>query len=102
MIYTIIQDDISPDTAEIRAEALQPHKDYLAANADKVVFAGPMFADDGDQRVGSLTVVDVPDYESAEAFAAGDPFTKSGLFKETRIVRLRLGPPYMKRLGIDG
>ncbi len=38
---------------------------------------------------GSFLLVDMADRAAAEAFAAGDPFAKAGLFEKTEIRRWR-------------
>lgn len=98
MLYVILQEDAPGPTDAIRKAALELHKDYLAERGDSVVLAGPLLVDDGNARAGSFTLVDVPDYATAKAYAEGDPFTRSGLFERTRVMRLRLGPAYLDRL----
>ncbi len=69
----------------VRAENRPAHLDYLKSKLDNIVIAGPLLADDGESVRGSLLVVDVADRAAAEAFAAGDPYAKAGLFESVTI-----------------
>jgi uncharacterized protein YciI len=73
--------------AAIRAGNYEAHRAYLRDSAVDLKLAGPMVSDDGEARIGSVFVVDVPDRAAAEAFAAGDPFAKAGLFDRVLITR---------------
>lgn len=55
------------------------HREYLAQHADRLKLAGP-FLDDQGRMCGSLLIVEAADQADAEAFAAGDPYRKAGLF----------------------
>ena len=79
------------DGARIRAEAREAHFAYLHAHEDVVVLAGAMLADDGPERLGSTFIVNLPDRAAADAFSENEPFRKAGLFKSTRIMRMRKG-----------
>jgi hypothetical protein len=65
------------------------HLAYLDRAASRVVFAGPLLSDDGSKPLGSLLLVDCADRRAAEAFAAGDPYAKAGLFAEVTITAIR-------------
>lgn len=67
-----------PDAREIRAANRPAHLDYVDASG-VVTLAGP-FLDGEGNPTGSLIVLDVPDMAAAEAWAAADPYAKSGLF----------------------
>lgn len=77
-------------TAKDKADVLQTRLDNRAAHLDYiketgcVVFGGPLLNDDGDM-FGSMLVIDVADKAAAEAFVAGDPYGKAGLFAETTL-----------------
>jgi uncharacterized protein YciI len=70
----------------IRQENRAAHLAYLGSLGDQVVAAGPTFAGDGETMNGSLIVLDLADAAAAEAFVAGDPYGRAGLF-ESVIVR---------------
>jgi uncharacterized protein YciI len=80
-----------PNTAEIRASVLQPHRDYLQSQKRILVLAGATQTDDGAQAIGSLFVVNVASRAEAKAFSDGDPFTQTGVFASITITRMRKG-----------
>ena len=47
--------------------------------------AGPLLNDAGTGMVGSLLVLDLPDRDAADAFAASDPYAKAGLFRSVEV-----------------
>jgi uncharacterized protein YciI len=69
-----------PGAAELRQRVRPQHKAYLAEVAERIAFAGPLLADDGETMVGSLLAIDFPDREAARAWLAQEPFTKSGVY----------------------
>ena len=84
MRYAIICLD-KPDHGHVRAENRPAHLDYLNANLDKIVVAGPMLSDDGERTVGSLLVMEFAGADQARAFADGDPYAKADLFESVAI-----------------
>ncbi|OSZ75039.1 YciI family protein [Hydrogenophaga sp. IBVHS1] len=69
-----------PGASELRQRIRPLHKDYLGAVADRIAFAGPLLADDGQTMVGSLLAIDFPDREAARAWLAREPFTQAGVY----------------------
>jgi len=69
-----------PGAGELRQRIRPRHKDYLGAVADRIAFAGPLLADDGETMVGSLLAIDFPDREAARAWLAQEPFTQAGVY----------------------
>jgi hypothetical protein len=90
MLWVISCTD-KPDTAAIREQHLQPHRDYLQSKKDVLVLAGATQSDDGAQAIGSLFVVNVDSRAKAKAFSDGDPFTHNGVFSNITITRMRKG-----------
>lgn len=84
MIYSFILLD-KPGTAELRQRVRPEHKAYLAAVADRIAFAGPFVADDGQTMLGSLLAIDFPSREAAYAWLAEEPFTRAGLYASTTV-----------------
>ncbi len=79
MLYSFILFD-QPGAGEIRRRVLAEHKAYLAATAERIAFAGPLFGDDGTTMVGSLLVIDFPDRAAAQAWQRDEPFTRAGVY----------------------
>lgn len=76
-----------PGGQAIRDQHYDAHRAYLQSSPVDIKLAGPMVDDAGEARIGSVFIVDVPDRAAAEAFSAGDPFTRNGLFERVIITR---------------
>lgn len=77
-----------PGSEQVRITNRSAHLDYLEAHKAQLFCAGPLLArgeSDGATMVGSLLVLDLPDQQAADAFAAGDPYAKAGLFESVSI-----------------
>ena len=72
------------DGAALRAEHRPAHRAYLAEQAPMLKIAGPLL-DDAGAMIGSLFIVEAAGRSDAEAFSAGDPFSKIGLFAQIEI-----------------
>ena len=76
--------------AKDKAGALQTRLDNRADHvaylkeSDIVEMAGPLL-DDAGEMCGSLIVLEVADMAAAEAFVAGDPYGKAGLFESVEL-----------------
>lgn len=84
MIYTFILID-KPGAAELRQRVRPEHKAYLGGVAERIAFAGPLTSDDGQQMLGSLLAVDFPSRDAAQAWLAGEPFTRAGLYASSSV-----------------
>ena len=78
-----------PGSADLRHRVRPEHKAYLARVADRLAFAGPLLHDDGTTMLGSLLAIDFDSRAAAEAWLADEPFTRAGLYGETRIHALQ-------------
>ena len=76
-----------PGSEQVRIANRMAHLDYLEGHKAQVVVAGPLLSDESEtpRMVGSLLVLDLPDRNAADAFAAGDPYAKAGLFESVVI-----------------
>ncbi|GAB4394075.1 MAG: YciI family protein [Kiloniellaceae bacterium] len=74
-----------PGHGQVRADNRPAHLDYLKSELGRIDIAGPLLADDGESVLGSLLVIEAADRAEAEAFAAGDPYAKAGLFDSVTI-----------------
>lgn len=90
MLYMIYGVD-GPDADRIRGENREDHFAYLAAHEDILILGGATLADESDARTGSLLVINVPSRAEADAFAAGEPFNRAGLFSSYTVSRMRRG-----------
>jgi uncharacterized protein len=74
---------------QVRADNRAAHIEYLKQNLARIVMAGPLLDDAGTGMIGSLLIIEVADRAAADAFAAGDPYGKAGLFASVRITPWR-------------
>jgi uncharacterized protein YciI len=81
-----------PGALNIRMEARPKHVEYLTANSDKLLFAGPLL-DAKEQMIGSLLVVEAADRAAMDTFLAGDPYAKAGLFQSVTVHATRKAFP---------
>lgn len=88
MLFALICHD-KPKQLALRLQHRPDHLAYLEAHADQLVYAGPLLDAEDRDPAGSLLVLDVPDRRSAEAFAAGDPYARAGLFARVDILQTR-------------
>lgn len=73
-----------PNGGALRKETLDAHVAYLKSRPIEIVMAGPILAED-EAVIGSFLVVDADNKTEAEAFSAGDPYAKAGLFESVHI-----------------
>ncbi|MCK4501554.1 MAG: hypothetical protein KAU22_00875 [Desulfuromonadales bacterium] len=74
------------DHLSVRQENRPVHVEYLKSFGAQLVAAGPLL-DENESMCGSIVILDLPDLAAAEAFAAGDPYAKAGLFASKTIDR---------------
>ena len=92
MHFIIVAHD-KPKSLDIRMENRPAHLEYAKAKGC-VVLAGPLLTDGEEPKPkGSLLIIDVADRETAEEFAAHDPYAVAGLFADVTIT------PWMPALG---
>ena len=84
LIYAIVLLD-KPLAGALRQQTRPEHKAYLAEQGERIAFAGPLVADDGETMVGSLLAIDFPNREAAIAWLRDEPFNKSGLYASVQI-----------------
>lgn len=95
MLFAIYAED-KPNSEGVRLANRPTHLEYLKAAGRRIVAAGPLLAPDGQAMTGSLLIIDVAGLPEAQAFAAGDPYARAGLFARTVIAPWRkviLNPP---------
>jgi uncharacterized protein YciI len=73
-----------PGALDRRMKVRPAHLEYLESGATQVRVGGPLL-DQDDQPMGSLLVIEAADHAAAEAFAAGDPYGKEGVFEKVEI-----------------
>jgi uncharacterized protein len=74
------------DSAKLRDTHGSAHRQYAASIQERIVLAGPTYADDDVTMNGSVFVVNFDTREDVEAFVAADPFVTNGVYKDWTIV----------------
>ena len=69
---------------QTRIDNRSAHLAYIQATG-AVEMAGPFLNPQG-QMVGSLIILSVDDLPAAEAWAAGDPYARAGLFEQVTVL----------------
>ena len=82
MLFAVICDD-KEGALDVRKANRPDHVAYLKSSG-VVTQAGP-FLDAAGEMCGSLVIIDVADQEAADAWSAGDPYAKAGLFEHVAV-----------------
>ncbi|MGD9842646.1 MAG: YciI family protein [Steroidobacteraceae bacterium] len=75
-----------PGIAERRAELLQEHFSWLAANSDRVLLAGAVRTDVDGDSLGGLWIIEADSKADVESVYQGDPFFANGLRDRVEIL----------------
>ena len=82
-----------PGHQQVRLDTGTAHLDYAKAWEDHMVVGGPLLTPDGQDMVGSMIIMDLPDLQAAYDWCANDPYGKAGLFESVTV------RPYRALLG---
>lgn len=74
-----------PDAAVRRVAHYDAHKAHLASAGGRLVIAGPLLAEDGDSRIGSLLLIEAASLDETRDFNKADPFRLNGVWSTVRI-----------------
>ncbi|MFN7175397.1 MAG: YciI family protein [Thermaurantiacus sp.] len=77
-----------PMQQELRTRTRADHLAYIESRLEQVVVAGPLLDEHG-QPIGSMLLMNFPDYRAAVAFAADDPYARAGLFASVAVTAWR-------------
>lgn len=83
MLFVITALD-KPGALEHRLAHRPAHLSYLEAAGARIQAAGALL-NRNEQPMGSMVVLEADDREAAEAFAAGDPFSREGVFEQVSV-----------------
>ena len=84
MLVALIARD-KPGAIDTRLANRAAHLDYVT-HTGIVRQAGPLL-DNDEQMIGSLLILEVDGMEAAMRWAAGDPYSKAGLFQDVELIR---------------
>ncbi len=88
MLFAITCTD-KPNSLELRLATRPTHLEYLKSKMAGFIVVGPVLDAEG-KPCGSLFVVEAEDQAAAEAFLAGDPYAKAGLFETVQVRPFRM------------
>jgi uncharacterized protein len=80
-----------PDQGDKRAEIASSHSAYRESIRDACITYGSLLTEDGDKAIGTLTILDAENIETAKKLWKNDPFVQAGLFDTTEFYRWRFG-----------
>jgi uncharacterized protein YciI len=80
-----------PGASALRHEFREAHEAYLAKHTGMVMARGPLVTDDGEEPIGSVLLLDVPDMDAARVFMEQEPFYSNGVYKDINFHRWRFG-----------
>lgn len=90
MLWAVIATD-KPNSAALRAQHIEGHRQYLAKHTQKIFFSGPLQTDDAGAALGSLWILQVADKAAAEDFVKNEVFYQAGVFESVIYRRMRQG-----------
>lgn len=74
-----------------RAPVREAQHEYLKRHHNLIVARGPLLDDEGQRMIGSLLILDVAGKAEAEAFWAGTPISRAGVYERVTMERWRFG-----------
>ena len=81
-LFAVICRD-KPGALQTRIDTRDAHLAYIK-DSGIVAMAGPLI-EEGEMR-GSLVVLDAPDLDAAQNWAAGDPYKAADLFQQVEVI----------------
>jgi hypothetical protein len=84
MIFAILLMD-RPGTAQLRIQIRPDHRAYLAKQAERIAFAGPLTSEDGQTTLGSLLAMYFDSRAELDAWLKDEPYTKAGVYEKPLI-----------------
>jgi len=83
-MYAVICFD-RPDSSALRDAHRAAHQEFLKANAERIVFGGPLKHSADGPSTGALIVVNCATRQEAEAFIGADPFYCGGVYESVSV-----------------
>ena len=74
-----------PGHLDLRLKTRPQHLAWIQASTQKLMYAGPILADDGETPMGSLILVEFDTLAAARAFQKTDPYAIAGLFERVTV-----------------
>lgn len=73
-VAAICKDRPGQEAVDAREEFMSAHAEYVISIMDKILVAGPIFADDGETVIGSNLIYKTDDKDEARKLLEGDPY----------------------------
>jgi uncharacterized protein YciI len=83
-VFLVLAYDVE-DSAEIRERELDGHLQWVEKHCEQYLVAGPLREPGADPLIGSFFLVAAASADDAEQIVSGDPYVKSGLYREIRV-----------------
>ncbi len=83
MLFVIHMLD-KPGSLQVRLDNRPAHKEYVAAIAHRLAFAGPLLDEQG-AMTGSVIVIEFEDRQALLQWLAGEPYTLLGLYADVQV-----------------
>lgn len=81
----------APNVTGKRAQHRDAHDAYLMEHKDRVMMHGQLLDDAGDEPVGSVSLLDIPDLDAGYNIVQDEPYCQSGLYAKKLLHRWRFG-----------
>ncbi len=85
MKFVVLFEDNSGMGSAVRTQHMPQHLDFLEANQQQILAAGPLSASDG-AGAGGLWLVQADNEEAVQALIHEDPFWPTGLRKSVKVL----------------
>ncbi len=72
---------------DLRARFIEAHRPYMASHPINIISSGPLLADDSDEMIGSLLIIEAESRDEVDAFLAEEPMAKAGLYESLTVSR---------------
>ncbi len=70
---------------DVRMANRPAHLEWANQFSDRILMAGPMFAEDGETFAGSVFVIEAESLEAVREWAEDDPYARANLFERVEI-----------------
>lgn len=86
-LFTIVHctDYQRDDVQQKRLEFMNGHLNHVESIMDKIIVAGPMFADDNATIVGSMFIYNTDNKEQALSYLKADPYYAADIWEKISI-----------------
>ncbi|WP_187972564.1 YciI family protein [Aquibium microcysteis] len=84
--FLVFATDHPPHSMPLRDSVRAEHRAYVLENDDRIMLAGLIADDDGNQ-CGSVYSFSAANIDEVKAWLAAEPFVKAGVYADIQVVR---------------